>query len=174
MQEKYWASKIPVCLVLLFLLNVFLVMGMELLLFYKYPSLPEGTDLANYDSVYADSDVFIRDDHYNLIASLANTADGQTHLIVTKRHPLVSTRGRIVYAEPVEMPESGEVLLYVKAGIRTTEIEIRDIPSGVWSVNIRFASSGNVREISVIYMVIAAVLEALELMVIHFVKERLQ
>ena len=173
-REKYWASKVPVSLALLFLLNVFLVMGGELLFFYKYPSKPEGADLAKYDAVYEGSDVFIQDDHYSHTASLVDTSNGQTHLIVTKRHPLVSTRGRIVYAEPVEMPESGEVLLYVKVGIRTMEIEIKDIPSGVWSVNILFASSGNVREISVFYMIIAAVLEALELMVVHFIKKRLQ
>ena len=94
-REKYWASKVPVSLALLFLLNVFLVMGGELLFFYKYPSKPEGADLAKYDTVYEGSDVFIRDDHYSLIASLVNTADGQTHLVVTQPHTLVYSRSKM-------------------------------------------------------------------------------
>ena len=173
-REKYWASKVPVSLALLFLLNVFLVMGGELLFFYKYPSKPEGADLAKYDTVYEGSDVFIRDDHYSLIASLVNTADGQTHLVVTQPHTLVYSRSKIIYAQPVEMPASGEVLLYVKTGIHTSEIEIKDIPSGVWCVNILYGNNGNIRGITTYYMVLAALLEALELMVVHFIKNRLQ
>ena len=173
-REKYWASKVPVSLALLFLLNVFLVMGGELLFFYKYPSKPEGSDLAKYDAVYEGSTVFIRDDHLSLIASLADTADGQTHLVVTKTHPLVISRGKIIYAQPVEMPESGEVLLYVKTGVHTAEIQVKDIPSGVWCVNVLFGNTGNIREISTYYMILAALLETLELMVVHFIKNRLQ
>lgn len=173
-REKYWASKVPLPLALLFLVNVFLIVGAELLFFYKYPAKPEGADLAKYNAVYEDSDVFIRDDHYSLIASLANTNDGQTHLVVTKTHPLFYSRGKIVYAQPVEMPEAGEVLLRVKTGIHTSEIEIKDIPTGVWSVNVLYGNTGNVREITVIYMVLAAVLEALELLVIHFIRKNLQ
>ena len=173
-REKYWASKVPLPLALLFLLNVFLVMGAELLFFYKYPSKPEGSDLVKYDAVYEGSDVFIRDDHYDLVASLANTADGQTHLVVTMSHPLVYTRSKIVYAQPVEMPETGEVLLRVKTGIHTSEIEIKDIPSGVWSVNVLYGNTGNIRGITTYYMVLAALLEALELMILHFIKNRLQ
>jgi len=173
-REKYWASKVPLSLALLFLLNVFLVMAGELLFFYKYPSKPEGADLARYDGVYEGSDVFIRDEHYDLIASLAKTADGQTHLVMTKSHPLVYSQARILYAEPVEMPEAGEVLLRVKTGIHTSEIEVKDIPSGVWSVNVLYGNTGNIREITAYYMVLAALLEALELLVIHFIKQNLQ
>lgn len=173
-REKYWASRVPLPLALLFLLNMFLVMGAELLFFYKYPSKPEGADLAKYSTVYEGSDVFIQDDHYDLIASLANTADSQTHLVLTKTHPLVYSRSKIVYAQPVEMPEAGEVLLRVKTGVHISEIEIKDIPSGVWSVNILFGNTGNIREITAWYMVLAALLEALELMIFHFIKTRLQ
>lgn len=173
-REKYWASKVPLSLALLFLVNVFLVIGLELLFVYKYPAKPEEADLAQYDSVYEGSDVFIRDDHYDLIASLANTADGNTHLVVTKTHPIFYSRGKIVYAQPVEMPEVGEVLLRVKTGIHTSEIEIKDIPTGVWSVNVLYGNTGNIRGITTYYMVLAALLEALELMVLHFIKNRLQ
>ena len=173
-QEKYWASKVPLPLALLFLVNIFVIVGVQLLFFYKFPAQPDETALAKYDAVYEDSDVFIQDSSNDLTASLVKTAGGQTHLVVTKSHNIAFGRGKIIYAEPVEMSESGEVTVYVKNGVHTSEIVIKDIPTGVWSVTIQYSYSGGIREATAFYMVLAAVLEALELIILHFIKRNLQ
>lgn len=172
-KEKYWASKVPLPLALLFLVNVFIIVGVQLLLFYKLPAQPNETALAKYNAVYEDCDVFIQDSSNYLTASLVKTAGGQTHLVVTKGHSIAFSRGKIIYAEPVEVPESGEVTVYVKNGIHTSEILIKDIPTGVWSVTIQFSSSGGIKELTAFYMVLAALMEALELMILYFIQKHL-
>lgn len=173
-QEKYWSSKVPLPLALLFLVNIFLIVGAELLFFYKYPLQPDPIALSKYDSIYEDCDVFNQDSIHYLTASLVNTNDGETHLVVTKGHSIAFRRGKIIYAAPVEMSASGEVTVYVKNGIHTSEILIKDIPTGVWSVTIQYGNSGGIRESTAYYMILAAVLEALELMVLHFIRKNLQ
>lgn len=173
-RDKYWASKIPLPLALLFLLNVFLIAAVELLFIYKYPAQPDAAALARYDEVYEGSRVSIGDSIAGLTASTVEIADGQIHLVVTKGHSVVFGRGKIIYAEPVEMPESGEVTVYVKNGIHTSQIELKDIPTGVWSVTIHYGYSGGIRETTVFYMVLGAVLEGLELLVLYFIQKNLQ
>lgn len=173
-QEKYWASKIPLSLAILFLVNVLLVVGAELLFFYKYPAQPDEISLAKYDAVYEDCDVFIQDSANYLTASLVKTTEGKTHLVVTKGHSIAFGRGKILYAESVEMPESGELTVYVKNGVHTSEIVLKDIPTGVWAVTIQYGYSGGIKETTALYMVLAAALEALELLVRHFIKRNLQ
>lgn len=172
--EKYWASKIPVSLALLFLVNVFLIVGVELLFFYKHPAQPDEISLAKYDAVYEGCDVFNQDSVNYLTASLVETADRQTHLVVTKAHSVFFGRGKIIHSENIEMPESGELTVYVKNGVHTSEIEIKDIPTGVWAVTIHYGYSGGIKEATSWYMFLGALLEALELLVWHFIKKNLQ
>lgn len=173
-REKYWASKVPLPLALLFLLNVFLIVAVELLFIYKYPAQPDAAALARYDGVYEGSSVIIGDSIAGLSASTVETADGQTHLVVTKAHSLVIGRGKVIYAEPVQMPESGELTVSVKNGIHTSQIELKDIPSGAWAATIHYAYSGGIKEATAFYMILAAVLEGLELLVAYFIKRNMQ
>ncbi len=172
-QEKYWASKVPLPLALLFVVNVFLIVAFQLLFLYRYPAQPDAAVFARYDAIYEDSTVKNSDSKYYLTASLVETTDGQTHLVVTQAHPIAYNRGKIVYAQPVELPESGENILYVKTGIHTSEFEIKAIPGGMWCVNILYGNTGNIREFYAVYLLLGALLEALELLVIHFIKKNL-
>jgi len=172
-REKYWASKVPLFLVLLFLLNIFLIVAVELLFIYKYPAQPDAVALAKYDAVYQDCRVILSDSKNYLTASTVETADGQTHLVLTKAHGIAFGRGKILYAEPVEMPESGQLTLYVKNGIHTSEIQLTQVPDGMLAVTIEYGYSGG-RETTVFYMVLAALMEGLELLVVYFIRNRLQ
>ena len=173
-REKYWASKVPLPLALLFLINVFLVVGLELLFVYKQPAIPESTDLAKYSTVYEDCNVVNQDSQNRLTASLVETADGQTHLVVTKGHSLALSQGNIIFAQPVAMEDSGEITVNIKNGVHTSTVTIRKIPTDLLAVTIEYSASGGVKEVTAWYMFLAAVLEALELLVIHFIKTRLQ
>ena len=171
-QEKYWASRVPLPLALLFVLNVFLIVAFQLLFLYRYPAQPDATALARYDTVYDGCTIAGSDSVSGLNASLVETADGQTHLVVTKAHDVAYGRGKILYAEPVEEPQSGEQAVFVKNGIHTSEIRIAPVPGGT-SVSIQYGYSGGLKEITALYMLLAAVLEALELLVIHFIRKNL-
>lgn len=167
--EKYWHSKIPLSLALLFLVNVFLIVGAELLFFYRYPAQPDAYTLAKFDSVYEGSTILHSDSISYLTASLVETADGQTHLVVIRSHGVAYGRGKIIYSEPVEITNS-EQTVYVKNGIHTSEIRI----TGGDTVTIHYGYSGGVKEATTRYMFLGAVLEALELLVWHFIKKNLQ
>lgn len=173
MQEKYWASKVPLPLALLFVLNVFLVVVFQLLFFYRYPAQPDAAALAKYNSLYSDCTILNSDSISGLTASLVETDDGNIHLVVTKSHGVAYGRGRILYAEPLEMPDTAEQIVYVKNGIHTSEIVITNIVPGDQTVTIRYGYSDGFRSSAIWYIAIAAILEALELMVLHLIKGNL-
>lgn len=168
-RDGYWRSKIPVSLALLFFLNVFLILGTELLFFYKYPAQPGADALARYDALYSDCSIISSDSISGLSASLLETTDGQTHLVVTKNHGIAYGRGKIVYAELVAVSDT-EQTVYVKNGIHTSAIEI----TGGDTVTIHYGYSGGIKSTTSWYMFLAAVLEGLELLVVHFIKRNLR
>lgn len=172
-REKYWSSKAPLPLALLFLFNVFLVAAVQILAFYPYPAQPDATSLEKYDPVYEECRILIGDSVNYLTATLAETKDGQTHLVVTKAHAVAYGRGKIIYAKPVEIPASGECVISVKNGIHTNEIRIKVIPTGEPTVTISYGYSGGIREAAPLFMLLAALLEALELIVFHLIKQNL-
>ena len=172
-QEKYWASKVPLPLALLFVLNVFLIVAFQLLFLYRYPAQPDAAALAGYDAVYEGATIKNSDSSYYLHASLVETSGGECHLVVTQAHVLAYGRGKVVYAQPVSMPESGEQAVYVKTGVHTSEIVLTQIPSGGTAVTIQYSNTGIIREATAFYMFLGAVLEGLELLVIHFIRKNL-
>lgn len=172
-QKKYWASKVPLSLALLFLVNVILIAAIQILAFYRYPAQPDPASLARYDPVYEDCRILIGDSVNYLNASLAETNHGQIHLVVTKAHTIAYGRGKILYAEPVEIPSTGEQTVYVKNGIHTSEIAVGNTVDGFPHVTIRYGYGGTIKELSVLYMALAAVLEALELIVFHLIRKNL-
>ena len=172
-QEKYWASKVPLSLALLFVLNILLVVAAELLFVYRYPAQPDAASLEKYGSAYEECRILNKDSVNYLTASLVQTHDGQMHLVVTKAHEVAFGRGKILYAEPVEIPDKEEIAVFVKNGIHTSEIRIQAIPSGVPAVTVHYGYSGGIREASALYMLLAASLEAIELLVLHLIKRNL-
>ena len=172
-REKYWSSKVPLPLALLFLFNVFLVAAVQILAFYPYPAQPDAASLEKYGSAYEECRILNKDSVNYLTASLVQTHDGQIHLVVTKAHEVAFGRGRILYAEPVEIPDKEEIAVFVINVIHTSEIRIQAIPSDVPAVTIHYGYSGGIRETSVLYLLLAASLEAIELMVLHLIKRNL-
>jgi len=165
-REKYWRSKIPLSLALLFLLNVFLIMAVELLVFYPHPSELDAAMLENYDPAYADVRILSMDDSSYLVAHLVQTPEDSRHLVVTKRHPFIYSRAKIIHAEPLPSDESSEQVIYVKNGIHTSEIAV----TGGNMVTMRYGYGGGIREITTLYLVLGAVLEGLELLIWHLIK----
>jgi len=150
----------------LFLLNVFLIVAAELLLFYPHPSKLDAAVLENYDPAYADCRILSIDDPSYLVAYLVQPSDDSRHLIVTKRHPFIYSRAKIVHAEPIPSDESGEQVIYVKNGIHISEITV----TGGDTVTIRYDYGGGIKEITTLYLVLGAVLEGLELLIWHLIK----
>ena len=72
-QEKYWASKVPLPMALLFLANILVILAVQILVFYRYPAAPEPASLAKYDPVYASSRILAEDSRNYLTASLVET-----------------------------------------------------------------------------------------------------
>ena len=90
-------------------------------------------------------------------------------MVVLKRHGIIPSTGKVVYNEPIPQ-QSGTQVIPVKVGIRTSEVTVEDSRT----VSITFESAMRAKEGTTVYMVLAALLETLELMVVHFIKNRLQ
>lgn len=172
-REKYWSSKVPLGLALLFVLNILFVLAAELLFVYKYPARQDAAALARFDSAYESSTVFAQDSRNRLTAALVYTYNDQPHLVVTRAHLIASGRGRIIYAQPVELPESGALTVSVKNGIHTSEILVQKATDDSLSVAFEYAASGGIREYAAIYMLLAALLEGLELLIANLIKRNL-
>ena len=163
-REKYWRSKIP--LALLFLLNIFLIMTVELLAFYPHPSKLNTAMLENYDPACADCTILSSDTSGYLESYLAQASDGSVHLIVIKSHPVFLKRAKMLHAAPVTVDDSGEQPVYVKNGIHTSEIVI----TGGNTVTIRYGYDGTLQEMTTLYLVLGAALEGLELLIWHLIR----
>ena len=168
-REKYWASKVPLPLALLFLLNVFLVMGLELLFFYDQSTFMNEGLLREQEVSWVNGTILSSDEGQYLNAYLTGDPGGQIRMVVLKRHGIIPSRGKIVYDEAI-VQQSGTQTIPVKVGVRTSEITVEDSRT----VSITFEAAILAKESTTIYMALAALLEALELMVIHFIKNRLQ
>jgi len=165
-REKYWRSKIPLPLALLFLINIFLIVAVELLVVYKYPAVPDEAALKNYDPIYAQCTILSNDASSYLGGYLVQTSDGSSHLIVTKSHPIILKRAKILHAEALPSDGGNEQMIYVKNGIHTSEIVI----TGGDTVTVRYSYGGGINEMTTLYLVLGAVLEGLELLIWHLIK----
>lgn len=168
-REKYWRSKIPLSLALLFLLNVFLIVAFELLFVYKYPTAIDEAVLGKYDPAWAGSTILSHDDYgSSLDAYLVKMTDGGHFLITSKPHSVFFGRAKLNSAQPVDLNNTGEQLFYVKNGIHTSEIAI--IEGKVVDIRYGYISTA---ETTSRYLVLAAVMEGLELLVYYFIKKNL-
>ena len=165
--EKYWRSKIPVSLVLLFLLNVFLIIAMEVLLIYRFPAEITPENLAARDAIYEDCTILSSDAINHLNCNLVQTNTGEYRIAAYKNHALFHSRAKLLSDESVVPPENGELSVPVKNGVRTCEVIIQPDMTLV----IRYAAS---QSGATVYMVIAAILEAAELLIWEFIKRNLR
>ena len=168
-REKYWRSKIPLPLALLFLLNVFLIVVFELLFVYKYPASIDEAALGKIAPAWVGTSILGSNTGTNLNAYLIELPDGNEQLIVMKPHSVVRGRTKLIYAEPVSSREEAEQSIYIKNGVHTSEVIISDDNT----VIVRYSYSGGIQEAATWYLVLGAATEGLELLVYYFIKKNL-
>lgn len=166
--DKYRRSKLPVSLVLLFLLNLLVVIALEILLLYPapFPVTPEA--LAEFDSRYAGCTITQEAEQGGLYCCLAETADGEIHMIPARSHGLAYNRAKLLKKYITVIPEGQETTIPIRIGVHTSNVTVSAEPLS--SIAIDYYGSTNICTAATLYMVIAAVLEGLELALFHLLR----
>ena len=168
-REKYFLSKTPLPLVLLFLLNIFLIVAFQLLFVFKYPSSMDETVLGKVNPQWADCTILSQDNYStSLEAYLIENPDGSRQLVTLKPHSFVFGRAKLTDTQMVE-PKEAEQIFYVKTGVHTAEIAV----IGGNTVDIKYGYGGSMTEALALPMVLSAALEGLELLVYYLIKKNL-
>ena len=171
--EQHYMSKVPVKLVLLFLANLILIIALEVLLVYRYPSqLTEG-NLASFDSTYEGSTIVSSEDVGRLHVYLVKTENGKLHLIPACAHGIVWGRSRIYRDQIAVIPaDAEETTVTVKTGLfHSSAVTVtQDENSGIYAADIRNGLVSSAKELSSGYLLVAVLLELTELFVIYKVK----
>lgn len=163
--EKYWNSKIPVKLAALFLLNVALIIALEVLLLYRFPSPLDEAALAQANPDYIGCRVLSQDSRNSLHFYVVQTANGETELLPAKQHGLFYGRARLLDSKAVALSGLAEETVHVRIGIHTATVHVLN---GSTLQRIEYTSS--IRETTTFYMVLGAILEGLELALLHILK----
>ncbi len=167
-REKYYNSKLPLWVAVLFVVNILLVIGFEVLFIYKYPAELNRHTVGAYNSAWEGSTVQSWDDRNGLHACLAKTPEGDTLLLVSRGHPVFFGRGKLIHEQSIDPSVTQEQTFFVKNGVHTSEIAVTQGNT----VSFRYAQ-GRGREVVTLYMLLAAVLEGLELLICWFIKKNL-
>jgi len=168
-KEKYYSSKTPLPLVLLFLLNIFLVVAFQLLFVFKYPTNMDEAALGKVNPQWADCTILSQDSYStSLEAYLIELPDGSRQLITLKPHGIIFGRSKLAGTQILE-PQEAEQIFYVKTGVHTAEISV----IGGDTVDIRYGYGGSMTEALALPIVLSAALEGLELLVYYLIKKNL-
>ena len=168
-KEKYYSSKTPLPLVLLFLLNMFLVVAFQLLFVFKYPTSMDETALGKVNPQWTDCTILSQDNYStSLEAYLIELPEGGRQLITLKPHSFVFGRAKLADTQMVD-PVEAEQIFYVKTGVHTAEIAV----IGSNTVDIRYGYGGSMTEALALPLVLSAALEGLELLVYYLIKKNL-
>ena len=170
-KDKYWRSKIPVGLALLFVANLFLVIAIEVLAFYPHPAAITEKDFASVDSIYENCTIVDRDDRTQFQCYLVKTTDDQLHVIPVKVHGLIYSRATIIEKQiTLVSPDIDSTEIIVKNGIHSVTVGVSREPfpgmeqeQHEMYLEIIYHGGGSASMVTSLYMVIAAILEALEL-----------
>ena len=178
-KNKYWRSKVPVWLVLLFLLNIVAVMAAEVILFYRHPAELTAADLSSLDSIYENSTILTYDEVGSFRCWLVKTSTGDYAVIPAQRHAIISSRANIQESRIQWIPgESGETELRIRRGIHTASVVVTPEPPAYSSENremyltILYAGNGSYSAVTAVYMALAAALETLELLLWQLLKKK--
>ncbi|MBQ2854348.1 MAG: hypothetical protein IJE81_02620 [Oscillospiraceae bacterium] len=173
-----WKAKVPVFLVLLFAINLLVVIALEILLFYPV-SLPLTEEaLAESDSRYESCTITRETERSGLHCFLVKTADGETHMIPLRSHGLAYSRAKLLKKYITHIPEDQEITIPVKIGVHTSHVLVTPEPLPYMEdqepaelyIAIDYYGSTNLRTTTTLYMVIAAVLEGLELALFQLIR----
>lgn len=167
--EKYWSSRIPVVYALLFVLNAAIVVLIEVLFLYTLPQELTPEDLAEKNPAY-EGCVFLASESSNeMTCYLVKTQSGETHLVTTQRHRVLFMRSRLLKSQTAIIPEESRITVNVKIGIHTVPVTVENAS---FSESFHF-NGGDSKAVTTWYLVLGAVLEALELMAYHFIRKNL-
>lgn len=167
--DKYWRSKVPVHLALLFVVNVFLVMALEILLFYRYPADLTEADFAGLDSAYQNCAIVASDDVSTFRCWLIKTEAGDYAVVPAQQHGILTGKAKILKSQIQILPaDTEETVLSIRRGVHTTSVIARLKP--LPGLNIDYFGFGSGKGAATLYMVIAAILEFLELAVWELIK----
>lgn len=164
MHEAYMRSKIPVGLILLFLLNVMLIIALEVMFFYQLPARIDETALAAMNPQYHSCMIRSEDHANSLSCYLVEQEDGSLHLVSTRKHGLFFTRAKKIDDTPVSVSEGERIP--VKIGVHTAEITYHNRNT----ITIFHYTEDGFRSAGTLYMVLGAILEGLELALYQLLK----
>ena len=176
-RNKYWSSKVPVPLALLYVINVFLVMALELLLFYPHPSVLTEAYLADFDSAYENCTIVTSDDVETFRCYLVKMASGDYSMIPTQQHGLISSRAKVYKNQitPVSA-DTEDVEITVRTGVHSSLVAVSQNPRPGYGVEtserylyILYRGTGSGSGTMTLYMLIAAILEGIELAIWHLI-----
>lgn len=168
-KEKYYSSKTPLPLVLLFLLNLFLIVSFQLLFVFKFPADMDETTPGKVNPDWAGCTILSQDSYgTSLEAYLIELPEGSRLLVITKPHSIIFGRAKLVDTQILE-PVEAEQIFYIKNGVHTSEIVV----TGGDTVTIRWGYGGSMTEAMALPLVLSAALEGLELLVYYLIKKNL-
>ena len=177
-REKYWSAKVPVALAVIYALNLLLVIALEIMMLYP-SSLPLTPDsLADFDSSYENCQILMEAQQSKLYCCLAETAEGEIHLVPLREHGFASSRGRILKKHITVINKDTESIIPVKIGVHTSQITVSpepppymepEMPAELYiSIDYFGGTSGT------LYMVLAGILAVLELGLWELLKQNLR
>ena len=178
-RESYLRSRIPVPLVLLFVLNVFVVMALEVLILYPHPAELTEEWLSEYDSAYKNSTIVTRDERGTLRCWLIKLESGDYAMIPLRQHGLLTNRAKILTNQIATVSaDAREQEITVKVGLHSSVVSVSRTPNPGYHtenaeryLSIIYHNSGNHSGTTAIYMALAAVLEGLELAIWQLIKQ---
>ena len=179
-RNKYRNSKIPASLALLFALNIFLVIALEILLLYPHPAELTEEYLAGYDAGYQNCTIITSQETGTLRCYLVKTESGAYSMIPTQHHGLFTGKAKIYEKQITTVsPDAAETEITVKTGVHSSLVTVRQEPLEGYGTEtferylyILYHASGNMSGTMTLYMVIAAILEGLELAIWHLVRQQ--
>lgn len=176
--DNYYRSRIPLPLVLLFLVNIFIVCALEILLLYRAPLPLTAETLAEFDDSYENCSILQTHQRGHLYCLLAETESGEIRLIPVKAHSILFTRGRIYEKQIVTIPEDVQETAYeIRIGLRTATVTVSPEPLPYTETQepselyMAISYSGSM-DAATFYMIVGAALEAAELALWHILKHQ--
>ena len=169
MQEKYWASRIPLVYALLFVLNVAIFVLFEMLLIYTLPQQLTPQVISQEKSAYENCEILSFQSSGKLKCYLVKVSNGDRELLVTKQHPFLITHYKLLENQTAPIPASGTITVTIRTEMRNVPVTVEN---GTAITPFVFGHTGGGR-LPVHYLLVGALLEVLELMAFGFVKRNL-
>ena len=170
-RNKYYRSKLPVWLVLLYLVNVLLIVALEALVLYPFPAAAAPEDFAAANPAMEGCTLIDQDATGSFRCYLLRLPDGEYRIVPTVSHSLFSNRAKVLKMGICAFTGEADTATHqIRSGIHTNQVSVstqapphRIHESRPMYINIDYAGSSSFQALTTVYMAIAAILECLEL-----------